>query len=470
MKALLRIQRAGVNALPTVKYILTLKGGQKAERDKDIDARVGNIYTSDDLKDVDLSTTEGREEAATKIEGWDTYCKTKHTTKTDKRGKKKRVRCRKREHITISALPGGSHVDFEKRLVKSLPKLTKDLDIKTYVLVFHVDCAHPHAHLVCEAYAPSIGKGARRHISKSQLDDLNKNTWTKEFDAPSVTAPEKSSDRSKRYKAKKIKSWSDDKIELAAKLHHYAPSYKVGDASALVAVDMPELTKDFKKVNGELKKSASVKDGNTTLRLNTYQKMLHVLQEDPVFKEKLKSLRNAYSGDSAQSGGGLGGVVSKKPATPTAKKVAKTAPIKKKKPKPKTKAKGYAFKTPKIGKLLHIAKNVKQGAEDMTRIPGMIARAAIAATPLGKAVNAAEMVVDVAKKVVDEPKPEKPDYTKNIEAFMNSVDPATGLKQWQLVEIAREKKEKKEAVKKKRREALPSSSKKKQIDITSFKL
>lgn len=401
MKALLRIQRTGVNAQPAINYILTLKGGQKAERDKDVNARVGSIHISDDLKDVDLSTPVGRKEASERIEAWDIYCKTKHTIKTDKRGNKKRIRCRKREHITISALLGESHAEFEDRLVKSLPQLTKDLGIKTYVLATHIDCDHPHAHLVCEAYAPSIGRGARRHISKTLLNELNNNSWTKEFEAPSVTSPDKCSERSKRYKNKKLQKWDAQKIELAATLHHYAPTYRTGDAGALISIDMPTLTKNFRSVTGELKKSASVKDGKTTLRLVTYQKMLHVLQEDEIFKEKLKSL-NAL----------------KKPV-----------------PKRSVKKTTYTLATPRA------VKATIGGVKEVGRV------FKLAGGALVDALTVDDTKVDEVDTTVKAPAPKKrkskAEWKAEQEAAMNAVDKDTGLKVHQLHQLVKEAETKK---------------------------
>lgn len=399
MKALFKIQKVAKTAQPTLNYTLTLKGKQRETLD--LNARVGEVITSPDLQHLQPALKAGSKDAikaaSERIES--------HTRLFAKAGKtNKGKEARHRDHFTLSAPSGMSHKEFEKLAKKAMPDLAKQLKLNTWVGVFHLDCEHPHFHITSDAYAPSLGRGQRRHIDKDKLEELDSMSWTKHFDAPTPTLDAKRSKRGEKILNVAFKGTSKEKVDFASNVFEHLGG-KIDTVEKMAKkLEKLNLPKDY-KLNfydkaGELKTSASITDGKTTLRLSQLVK-----QKENY--EKTEQFKNVHT---------------------------KLNPPK---PKVKTKAKGYTFKTPKIGKLLNIAKNVKQGAEDMTKIPGMIARAAIAATPLGKAVNAAEIAVDVAKKVIDEPKepkPEKKDYTKLIEDWVNTPATDEELAAWKAEE------------------------------------
>jgi len=281
MKSILKIQKTAVTAKPILNYILTLKKGDRVDKTMDLNARVGAVIVSDDLKDLDMNDHRDRGKAAKQIETWTRdYAKTKNTRK---RGRKSSAR--HREHYTISAAAGEDHKDFEARLRKALPELCKDIQIKTFVCAVHVDCNHPHAHIICDAFAPAIGKGQRRHICKTKLGMLNENEWTKYFDSPSLGGVATDiSDRSKEVKTELLKGWSKKKLELAAFLHFMGVKTLENFGKVKLGKKM---TRRYKRKNGELYSRPSINNNGVSLSYSHFAKNLPALLENDIFKAKL---------------------------------------------------------------------------------------------------------------------------------------------------------------------------------------
>lgn len=284
MKTIFKIQKTAVTAKPILNYILTLKKGDRVDKGMDINARIGAVIVSDDLQGLDMTNHKDRASAGRKIETWTrNYAKTKHTRK---RGRKSSAR--HREHYTISAEAGEDHKDFEVRLKKALPELCAELNINTFVCVLHVDCKHPHAHIICDAFAPAIGKGERRHICKTKLKMLNENEWTKHFDSPSLGGVANDiSDRSKTVKTELLNGWSKKKLELAAFLYHKG----VKDLESFGKVKLGnKVTRRYKRKNGELYSRPSIKCNGVSLSYSHFAKNLPALLENKNFKAEIEKL------------------------------------------------------------------------------------------------------------------------------------------------------------------------------------
>ncbi len=282
MKSIFKIQKTAVTAKPILNYILTLKKGDRVDKVMDLNARVGAVIVSEDLEDLDMTNYKDRAKAGRKIEALTrNYAKTKHTRK---RGRKSSAR--HREHYTISAEAGEDHKEFEIRLKKALPELCKELKINTFVCAVHVDCKHPHAHIICDAFAPAIGKGQRRHICKTKLGILNENEWTKHFDSPSLGGVANDiSDRSKEVKTELLKGWSKKKLELAAFLHFMG--VKTLEDFGKVRL-RKKMTRRYKRKNRELYSRPSINNNGVSLSYSHFAKNLPTLLEDDIFKAKLE--------------------------------------------------------------------------------------------------------------------------------------------------------------------------------------
>lgn len=271
MKALFKVQRVGKAARPILKYVLTLKSSQKVSK-MDKGARVGDVLVSDDMKHLQAGLKAADRVAITaaakQIES--------HTRiwTCDKH--------RHRDHFTISAPAGMSHKLFRKLAIKAIPELAIALKLMSYVAVIHKDCKHPHLHIIADAYAPSIGKGVRRHITKDRLNKLISMEWTKHFKAPTPSINTNRSERGKEILKESFKNTNKAKVDLAASVYK-ALDGKIYNVDVMVKklkrAKLDGVT-DFFDKKGKCKPSASVtgNDG-TKLRLS------HMVKNADLYKE-----------------------------------------------------------------------------------------------------------------------------------------------------------------------------------------
>jgi len=254
MKAVLHLVTGGGKALASIKYILTLKGGTEEDKVGDLGARVGGIWKSDDLQGIDQSDHKAlakKIEAPTRL-----FC--------SKGG-------RHRDHLVLSVPTGESVEAFRLRVPQALEDLQQELQIKTYVAALHVDCAHPHLHIVCDAYAPGCGKGQRRHCNRSKLRRLNENEWSKDFEAPTPSADGTHSRGGRVILDGKFKRVPQAKVDLASEVF-YKLGGKLGSvedmAERLENCNCEGMCLDFRDSKGRVKRSAVVIKRGVKMRLS----------------------------------------------------------------------------------------------------------------------------------------------------------------------------------------------------------
>jgi len=254
MKALIRAVTGGGAALASVKYVLTLKGGAREEKKADLGARVGKTWVSDDLQNVDLSNhTKIAEmiEAPTKL-----WCS---------------PNARHRDHFVVSAPNGASFEDFEQLVPEMLKDLTKEIEISTYLAVTHRDCPHPHVHVICDAYAPGVGRGRRRHFDKDELLELDSMDWTQAFGTPTPDVGAKHSARGVSILASKFKGAPKSKVDLCAQVVK-----SLGGVITDVGTMVRKLEKlenlpfklNLRTKRGKIKDSAVIIGGSAKVRLD----------------------------------------------------------------------------------------------------------------------------------------------------------------------------------------------------------
>jgi len=293
MKALIKVVTGGGSAVASVKYVLSLKGGNAAEKQGDLGARVGKVWVSEDLKGVDLKnpTAEDFDEIADAIEApTRLWCSRKG---------------RHRDHYVISSPCNSSAALFEAMVPKMLGDLVKVLEINTYLAVIHKDCEHPHVHVICDAYAPGVGVGPRRHLDRDTLHELDSMKWTKAFEAPTPELGAKRSKRGNAISAKKFKGVSEGKVDLCAKVLK-ALNGKMNDVESMVHFlegleDLPFKLAARSK-NGKIKQSAVIESNGVKARLDwmikneanlfrtrQFEEMLQEIEEEKKKKGRLAS-------------------------------------------------------------------------------------------------------------------------------------------------------------------------------------
>jgi len=255
MKALIKVVSGGGEALASVRYVLTLKGGKGVEMAGDLGARVGQVWVSHDLQGVDLKNHDEiaqRIEAPTRL-----WCSSNHG--------------RHRDHFVLSSPSGASSEEFEALAPQMLEDLVKELEISTYLAVTHVDCLHPHVHVICDAYAPGVGRGQRRHFDKSALLDLDSMEWTRAFEAPTPDLGAEHSSRGKQILATKFKGAPEKKVDLCAELVR-ALGGKIEDVETMVKKleSIPDLpfSMNARKKCGKIKPSAVIESNGVKVRLD----------------------------------------------------------------------------------------------------------------------------------------------------------------------------------------------------------
>ena len=281
MKALIKVVTGGGSAVASVKYVLSLKGGNAAEKQGDLGARVGKVWVSEDLKGVSLKnpTAEDFDEIADAIEApTRLWCSRKG---------------RHRDHYVISSPSNSSAALFEALVPQMLGDLVKELEINTYLAVIHKDCEHPHVHVICDAYAPGVGVGPRRHLDRDALHELDSMKWTKAFEAPTPELGAKRSKRGNAISAKKFKGAPKLKVDLCAKVLK-ALDGKMGDVESMVhfleGLENLPFKLDARSKNGKIKQSAVIECNGVKARLDWMIKNEANLFRTRQFEEMLKDI------------------------------------------------------------------------------------------------------------------------------------------------------------------------------------